>query len=299
MKRVSFLPAQHLGNLDVADELSCDGALSEICTAMGKPYCTLTISGRSALAAILTSIGLSREDEVWITTSHGFPNISSCVTCTVFNVCKPSRVLTEQTRAIIVIHEFGVPHPDTPKLRVLADHRGIPLLEDCAHTIDSRTDEWRVGGLGDFVIVSLPKLFPCESGGMLLGSKISYSTTWWEQNEIQKTVRVFARYWPTWSQQASRRREIYGDLTERFKAIGLDPLFAITEQITPWFFPVPTCNWHEMIEVAHLQGVDCGRWHGTDMVVFPCHQFLTTGDVVRIFNVAATIQNNQYAKKVN
>jgi hypothetical protein len=273
------------------EEIPSEGLFSDLCDSLGKRHCTLTLNGRSAIAAILGQLGVCREDEVWITTSHELPNVSSCVTCTIFNVCKPSRVLTSQTRAIFAIHEFGVPHPKMPDLRRVAADRGIPLIEDCAHTIDSRTDEWRVGELGDFVVLSFPKLFPCRSGGAVLGPKVSYSATSGESREMCEMAGIAAQHWADWPRYANRRREIFRELTTQFQAIGLAPLFTITDKITPWFFPVPTRRWREMRESAQHCNVDCGLWHGSDIVVFPCHQYLDSEDVRRIRSVAEHVLN--------
>ena len=69
------------------------------------------------MTALFRHLALRRDDEVFIATTFDYPHVPACVTCTVFNLAKPSRVLTDRTRAIFVIHEFGVPHPGTPALR--------------------------------------------------------------------------------------------------------------------------------------------------------------------------------------
>jgi dTDP-4-amino-4,6-dideoxygalactose transaminase len=243
----------------------------------------LTYNGRSALAALLQHLELRRTDEVFITTTFDYPNVSSCVTSTVFNFCKPARVMTAQTRAILVIHEFGVVHPETPGLRKEALRRGIPLIEDCAHTIASSSAEgWRVGKNGDWVIVSLPKVLPVTVGGLLLGPAVPYSASHQKNAEMLSSMETAASWWPLWADHIANRRSLYDVLARRFRALGLSPLFDVSDNITPWFFPVAIPHHDAILASAYHHGVDCALWHGTDIVVFPCHQFLTNEHVNRI-----------------
>ena len=96
-----------------------------------RDFAMLTSNGRRALAAVLESLALEPTDEICILTTFGFPNVSSCVTSTVFNYCKPARVMSPATRGVIVIHEFGVPFKDMTALSDECMRRGIPLIEDC------------------------------------------------------------------------------------------------------------------------------------------------------------------------
>jgi hypothetical protein len=124
-------------------------------------------SARLALEHVLRNLALEPADEILITNSSGQTYISACVTCHVFNHCQPSRVLTERTRAIVAIHEYGYPHPHLAELIDAARDRGIPLIEDCAHSLDSTLGGAPLGSFGDFAIFSLPKVFPVRAGGIL------------------------------------------------------------------------------------------------------------------------------------
>ena len=166
---VSFSPFDHAPLKSAFPKSPSDSSgLQQLRERMRQAEGLLTSSGREAISMILDKLDLERHDEIWILTTFDFPNVSSCVTCTIFNRCKPSRVLTNRTRAIYIIHEFGVPHRETPQLVKIARQRGIPVIEDCAHTVDSRCDGWHVGNLGDYVVLSFPKVFPTTTGGALL-----------------------------------------------------------------------------------------------------------------------------------
>lgn len=282
MNRVAFLPMDHAPpppDAVLAGEKFVAGLVEEL----GQIKATVTASGRAALAAVFRHIRLRPEHEVFITTTFGYANVSSCVTCTVFNFCKPSRVLGARTQAILVIHEFGVPHPETPALRQEATRRGIPLIEDCAHGIASVAPSgWRLGELADWSILSLPKLFAVPAGGVLVGPTVPYLPSAQESREIRAAVRLASAWWPTWHDQVQQRRKVYGALAHAVSKVGLKPLVEPNDDICPWFFPVQVSCPDAIRHVAREQGVDCGLWHGSDVVVFPCHQFLNEEHVHRI-----------------
>jgi hypothetical protein len=82
-----------------------------------------------------------------------------------------------------------------------------------------------------------------------------------------------------WFSHAKQRRYVYKTLTEGFAVLGVSPLFEISDQITPWFFPIRSNHPVEFASAMRETGVDCGVWHGAGLVVFPCHQYLTEPDI--------------------
>ena len=76
--------------------------LSEI---IGSDY-TVFESGKAAIRALIEDLKLTRNDEVLITTTTDTSFVSTCVSATIFNYCKISRILTENTKAIFIIHNF-------------------------------------------------------------------------------------------------------------------------------------------------------------------------------------------------
>lgn len=194
-------------------------------------------SGRHAMTAVLNSLNLEPADEVYLTTSSGQTYISACVTCTIFNFCQPSRKLTENTHAIFIIHENGVPHPNLHQLLEEGKKRGIPVIEDCAHTYDSKVSGQRVGTIGDYGFFSLPKIFPMETGGILLGFSLpSFKLKPYEEEVVLRVEKEFHLYGPLISHFSLRRRENYQGLQTLFSAHQL--LFELNENITPIFFGV-------------------------------------------------------------
>jgi hypothetical protein len=124
-------------------------------------------SGRWLLAAALASLNLTRSDEIALLTTSDETYISTCVSVTAFNFAKISRLVTADTRVVIVVHEFGYVFED---IRRRVEHwreQGIVVIEDCAHIVGFEVDGVRVGEIGDLALYSLPKIVPVESGGLL------------------------------------------------------------------------------------------------------------------------------------
>ena len=277
---VSLLPVDHPCALPAARASQQDAA-----QFFGKHFgrdAVLTLNGRAAIGAILDSLDLKRSDEICVLTTFDFPNVSSCVTSTVFNYCKPSRVMSPATRAVLVIHEFGVPYKDMAGLIRECRSLEIPLIEDCAHTINSVRDERLVGTMGDWAICSLPKIFPVRAGGVLIGRRINDHLTAERTGNSVEVGRNVEPYLEELPGLSTLRRKAYRKLSEYARQIDLQPVFEVTDKITPWFFPLSVTDAPRMMEAAARTGVECGRWHGTNIIVFPCHQNLTEDDLAHI-----------------
>jgi len=253
----------------------------------------VTPNGRMAIAVVLASLNLKSDDEVYITTTFEKPNVSSCVTSTIFNFCRPSRVLTDKARAIFIIHEFGVPHPRTESLAALTKERGIPLIEDCAHTIDSRHSGKTVGQTGDYTICSFAKIFPLRHGGLLIGENITYTPTAIQARTIDEVRRLLPRYMHSIGEYSDRKRANFRSLKEKFKKISLEPIHEVSADISPsLFFPLITDRFEGVLKKMSESRIECGLWHGTNIVVLPVHQFLEKEDLERIFETVKTVYEN-------
>jgi DegT/DnrJ/EryC1/StrS aminotransferase family protein len=124
-------------------------------------------SGRLLLAAWLSSLELQRDDEIAIVTTTDQTYVSTCLSITAFNVCRLSRVVTEATRAVIAVHEYGYVADDFAARVAQWRRREVAVLEDCAHLAGLQLPWGVVGALGDAALFSLPKLAPVAQGGWL------------------------------------------------------------------------------------------------------------------------------------
>jgi hypothetical protein len=124
-------------------------------------------SARWLLGALLASCGLARTDEIAIVTTFDETYVSTCLTVTAFNHAAVSRVVTEATRVVILVHEHGFVRPDVVEACRRWREDGILVVEDCAHLAGGKAVEGdAVGALGDHALYSLTKLAPV-AGGLL------------------------------------------------------------------------------------------------------------------------------------
>jgi perosamine synthetase len=138
-------------------------------------------SGTGALHVSLLLAGVKLGDEV-ITTSMtaeptntvilqtGATPVFADVDPTTGNMdpASAAMLVTERTRAIVVVHYAGFP-ADLAALRAIADQHGIALVEDAAHALGARYAGRGIGTIGDSAIFSLQaiKHMTTVDGGVL------------------------------------------------------------------------------------------------------------------------------------
>lgn len=161
-------------------------------TADRDGYAVTFSTGREALHAILTAIGIQDDDEVIIQafTCIVVPN------AIVWRKAKPiyvdidptfnldpdllEKAITKRTKAIIVQHTFGYP-ANMPEIMKIADKHSIPVIEDCAHALGATINGKKVGTFGKASLFSFgrDKMISSTSGGL------AYT----ESSEIAKSLR--------------------------------------------------------------------------------------------------------------
>lgn len=140
-------------------------------------------TGTLALHLALLSLGIDGGGEV-ITPSYVCRSVLNAIVyagakpviCDVergdFNISFGAAVkaITRNTKAIIVPHMFGCP-AKVDKFRDL----GIPIIEDCAHSIGAEYKDKKVGSWGDLSVFSFEgtKYIVSGEGGMVLANRAS------------------------------------------------------------------------------------------------------------------------------
>lgn len=94
-------------------------------------------------------------------------------------------LIDDNTRAVFAIHYFGIPSSNIHGLKKLTDQAGTFLIEDCAHTINSRSKDRELGSIGDAAIFSTRKMLQMPSGGIL----VLNSQPWKFEPSYDKRVR--------------------------------------------------------------------------------------------------------------
>jgi UDP-2-acetamido-2-deoxy-ribo-hexuluronate aminotransferase len=171
----------------------------EISSYLGAKYAVGLASGTDALYLSLRALDIKQGDEV-ITTPFSFIATAEAITYVgakpVFvdidkdtlniDVARIEERITPHTRAIIVVHLFGLP-ADMNELMALAKKYNLKIIEDCAQAYGAKYGDSYVGSMGDcgcFSFYPSKNLGAYGDGGML--------TT--NSPEIHKKVRVLRNH---------------------------------------------------------------------------------------------------------
>jgi dTDP-4-amino-4,6-dideoxygalactose transaminase len=148
---------------------------------VGAGHALAVHSGTAALHLALIAIGLRPGDEVivpamtFVATANavvhagGRPVLADVNRATMcLDVDDAARRLTARTRAIMPVHFAGRACEMDPLLD-LAEHRGLRVIEDCAHAIETLYGGRHAGTLGDFGAFSfyVTKNLATGEGGMV------------------------------------------------------------------------------------------------------------------------------------
>ncbi|MBL4806174.1 MAG: DegT/DnrJ/EryC1/StrS family aminotransferase [Rhodobacteraceae bacterium] len=76
--------------------------------------------------------------------------------------------IQENTKAIYIIHYFGFPQPEMARISELAKAKGIPIIEDCALSLFSKTADNNIENGCDFSVYCFYKYYPVIAGGALV-----------------------------------------------------------------------------------------------------------------------------------
>ena len=142
-------------------ELECD-----IAGYLGVDYAVACGSGTDALHLSLAGLEIGRGDEV-ITTPFTFAATVEAIEYLgatpvlvdidpdTYNI-DPAQIedaLTENTRALIPVHLFGLP-ADMHAIMAIADKHGLKVVEDCAQSLGARLGDRMAGSFGDTAALS-------------------------------------------------------------------------------------------------------------------------------------------------
>lgn len=129
---------------------------------VGTKYGIAVNSGTSALEIVLKAIGIELGDEV-IVPCQTFVATGSCVNSNngVPVFCETDKnylldyedlkkKITNNTKAVIIVHFAGLIHPHIFKIRKYLKERNIYLIEDAAHAHGAKVDDTFAGAIGDF-----------------------------------------------------------------------------------------------------------------------------------------------------
>lgn len=154
---------------------------SEFARRHGVAHAVPTGSGTAALHAAFGALDLEPGDEIITTPATDIGSLIGLMAQNLIPVFADwlpgtfntdptdiERKITERTRAILVVHLFGVPCEMNPIMAIARKH-GLKVVEDCAQAILAEYSGTKVGTIGDIAGFSFGlKTLSTDQGGMLL-----------------------------------------------------------------------------------------------------------------------------------
>jgi len=148
----------------------------------GRKFALTHNNGTSAILAGLHAIGIQPFDEVIVPSATWWSSVMPVLHCggvPVFAELEVDylgldpddveRKITEKTKAIVIVHLFGIPSK-MDELIALAKKHDLKILEDASHAHGATYKGKPIGSFGDVSIFSMQgnKLCPSGEGGILL-----------------------------------------------------------------------------------------------------------------------------------
>lgn len=248
----------------------------------------ITESGKSAINLALELLNLENDDYVTILTTSGNFYISSCVTETIERHCKWNRMLSKETKLIFIIHEFGFPFNFSDSII----NSGIPIIEDCAYSYYSQNKLGTVGIIGDFVIYSLPKIFPVNYGGILKINNKNYQINNIQDSKLFNHDYTFLKkivniYNTSKSSIIEKRIQNYNYLLDKLGK-EFKPRFEVDNFVCPGALVFETPNYIDLSclkKMMQASGVECTVFYGEQAFILPIHQNLNKIDLDYISSI--------------
>ncbi len=168
------------GQLSVNDNVT--QLEQDYCRWLGVAHAVAHCNGTSAILAALHAFGIKPGDEVIVPSATYWASVTPVLHCGGIPVfaeterqclgLDPDDVqsrITDRTRAIVVVHLFGMPSRMDELLDIARRH-DLRVLEDASHAHGARYHGQPVGTLADAAVFSMQtnKLCPAGEGGMFV-----------------------------------------------------------------------------------------------------------------------------------
>lgn len=242
-----------------------------------------TADAKSAFRIIAETIGLKREEEVYISTTSDSSFVSSCVTSTFFNYSKVSRVLTDNTKLIVIIHEFGFPNQKREELIKIGRERDIPTIEDKAHYI--LINEYKTAD-SDFIIHSLPKTFPIENGGLLIDKKGVLSSKNIRPDYLSRDLNLNHLSIEFLNELNFRRKSLYKLYSSQ---LNVEEVFIHNKDSVPFCFGFKSYSKQSGLNAKLSSHVELLRNYVDHEVLLPLNPFVEEAQHINLINLIKSI----------
>jgi perosamine synthetase len=262
------------------------------------PHAVAVSSGTAGLHLCIRALGIGEGDEV-IVPSFAFIAAANAIryerAIPVFADIDPATLnidprrveeaITPRTRAILVVHNFGVP-ADISTILAIAERHGLLVIEDACEAIGAEHHGRKVGSMGHAGVFAFypNKQITTGEGGMVvtrdealarriraLRNQGRYETgDWFQHTELGYNYRISEINCALGLAQMSRLEEIlskraavasaYNQLLRRHQELTLPPL-SVAEGRVSWFvYVVRLRNRDAVMRGLGAAGVACGRY---------------------------------------
>jgi perosamine synthetase len=256
-----------------------------VATYVSVPHAVAVSSGTAGLHLCFRALGIGEGDEV-IVPSFAFIAAANAIryerATPVFADIDPATLnvdpqrikeaITPRTRAVLVVHNFGVP-ADISTILEIAERHGLLVIEDACEAIGAEHRGRKVGSMGHAGVFAFypNKQITTGEGGMVvtrdeslarriraLRNQGRYETDdWFQHNELGYNYRISEINCALGLAQISRLEEIlrkreavasaYDQRLSRYQALTLPPL-SVPDGRVSWFVYVVRLN-----NSAHLE----------------------------------------------
>ncbi len=251
-----------------------------------------TTNGREAIHLALAQLKLGDGDLVTILTTTQNRYISSCVTREVEKFCRWNRAVTNQTKVIIVIHEFGFVYPGLDELKRSVN---VPIIEDCAYSFFSGDAQGLTGRVGEYVVYSFPKMFPLQEGGLLASVNQLSTPDPREASAHQHYRNVMSVCLRQEDDIIRARRHNYAYLLAALRSRGCEERLPLSGKEVPGalLFKCPEVDLEQLKVHMTRHGIQCSVFYGEQAFFLPVHQALTNDDLDYFLFVFDTFLNRR------
>jgi hypothetical protein len=166
---------------------------------------------------------------------------------------------------IFVIHEFGFRHKESESLYSIGKQLGIPVIDDIAHAYVS---DYKKVLNGDCSIVSLPKIYPVATGGMLLSKNDLLKKDVPSDKDVASAFSRFANDTRCLNERRRENFKIYSG------AITAKPVFDYMDALSPFAFAFETPRYKEVLRIIEKEQLaEPLLTHVKDHVILPLNPY--------------------------
>lgn len=300
-----YLPLIRL--VPFADELEFKGirraqAFKKVAGIFGPDY-TILPRGMHAIYLALKEAGIKKGDHIAVVTTFGNRYLSGCVRHAVESVGKLKRKITVDTKAVVIVHEWGIFCKETEDIIRYCRKKRIVVIEDCAMLM--RSFPKLKSGRGLYKVYSFTKIFPMQFGGALLGKvlpeRLLKNEGMFDSKKRSLVIRQLGAILDSMPKIAGQRRRNWKYLNEFFGKKGLSTYYKPGSKDVPHAYLLKLSKSDVGLRDFKMRlykfGIECAPYWGNGAVALPCHQELNKAHLDYILAAVMSILNQKKGKR--